>query len=132
MKGPEILSTPLENYTLWFYKHFPQVVCQAGIFHGGKPLCETQKTRATVISKDGVAQWDQELRFPVKVHNLPRMSRICFGVYEISKTKSKRRGKDSNKVGNPWFLNRLRSFLHTRNLPSFHNLDNISCCYFMH
>ncbi|CAH0604358.1 unnamed protein product [Chrysodeixis includens] len=79
------------------------VVCQAGIFHGGKPLCETQKTRAAVISKDGVAQWDQELTFPIKVCNLPRMARVCFGVYEITKSKSKRRGKDSNKEG----VNRL-------------------------
>lgn len=75
-----------------------QVVCQAGIFHGGKALCETQKTRAVVVSSDGVAQWDQELTFPIKVYNLPRMSRVCFGVYEITKSKGKRRGKDANKV----------------------------------
>lgn len=94
---PEIHSTRLnvQKQKWWFYRSlFSQVVCQAGIFHGGKPLCETQKTRTTVISRDGVAQWDQELTFPIKVHNLPRMSRICFGVYEISKSKGKRKGKD--------------------------------------
>ncbi|KAG6442170.1 hypothetical protein O3G_MSEX002201 [Manduca sexta] len=74
-----------------------EVVCQAGIFHGGKPLCEVQKTRVTNISKEGVATWDQELTFAIKVHNLPRMARLCFGIYEITKVKSKRRGKDSNK-----------------------------------
>ncbi|XP_047021008.1 phosphatidylinositol 4,5-bisphosphate 3-kinase catalytic subunit delta isoform [Helicoverpa armigera] len=78
------------------------VICQAGIFHGGKPLCETQKTRAAIMT-DGVAVWDQELTFPIKVYNLPRMARVCFGVYEITKSKSKRRGKDSNKEG----VNRL-------------------------
>ncbi|KAJ0180329.1 hypothetical protein K1T71_003733 [Dendrolimus kikuchii] len=74
-----------------------EVVCQVGIFHGGKPLCESQKTRSAAISKDGVAQWDEELTFPIKVYNLPRMARLCFGIYEITKVKSKRKGKDSSK-----------------------------------
>ncbi|CAH0748005.1 unnamed protein product [Diatraea saccharalis] len=74
-----------------------EVICQAGIFHGGKALCEAQKTRAAPVSRDGVAQWDQELKFPVKVHNVPRMARLCFGIYEIIKIKSKKRGKEASK-----------------------------------
>ncbi|CAH0701993.1 unnamed protein product [Spodoptera exigua] len=69
------------------------VICQAGIFHGGRPLCETQKTKPAVMT-DGTAVWDEELTFPIKVSNIPRMARICFGVYEISKTKSKKKGKE--------------------------------------
>lgn len=72
-------------------------MCQAGIFYGGKPLCESQKTRVAYIS-EGFAEWDQELTFPIKVHNMPRMARLCFGIYEIIKPKGKRKGKDSNKV----------------------------------
>ncbi|CAG5011875.1 unnamed protein product [Parnassius apollo] len=72
-----------------------EVVCQAGIFHGGKALCEAQKTRVAPVSKEGVALWDEELTFPIKVYNMPRMARLCFVIYEISKTKGKRRGKDS-------------------------------------
>ncbi|XP_013182174.1 PREDICTED: phosphatidylinositol 4,5-bisphosphate 3-kinase catalytic subunit delta isoform [Papilio xuthus] len=72
-----------------------EVVCQAGIFHGGKALCEAQKTEVKTASKDGVAQWDKELTFPIKVYNMPRMARLCFVIYEITKTKGKRRGKDS-------------------------------------
>ncbi|XP_028178666.1 phosphatidylinositol 4,5-bisphosphate 3-kinase catalytic subunit delta isoform [Ostrinia furnacalis] len=74
-----------------------EVICQAGIFHGGKALCEAQKTRAAPVSKEGVAQWDQKLKFPIMVHNLPRMARLCFGIYEIIKAKSKKRGKDASK-----------------------------------
>lgn len=75
------------------------MVCQAGIFHGGKALCEAQKTRVAPVSKEGVAQWDEELTFPIRVHNMPRMARLCFVIYELSKAKGKRRGKDS-KVRN--------------------------------
>lgn len=76
-----------------------QVVCEAGIFHGGIPLCEAQKTKVAVVSMEGRAQWDEELQFPIQVCNLPRMARLCFVIYEISKAKSKRKGKDPNKVG---------------------------------
>ncbi|KOB70006.1 Phosphatidylinositol 3-kinase [Operophtera brumata] len=55
------------------------------------------KTRVATISSQGIAEWDQELTFPIKVHNMPRMARLCFGIYEIAKAKGKRRGKDGNK-----------------------------------
>lgn len=78
-----------------------QVVIQAAIYHGGKPLCEAQKTREAVVSSDGEARWNQELHFPIKVYNIPRMARLCYVIYEVSKTaKGKsRRLKDPNKVG---------------------------------
>ncbi|XP_072943702.1 phosphatidylinositol 4,5-bisphosphate 3-kinase catalytic subunit delta isoform [Epargyreus clarus] len=74
-----------------------EVVCEAGIFHGGIPLCEAQKTKVAVVSMEGRAHWDEELQFPIQVCNLPRMARLCFVIYEISKAKSKRKGKDPNK-----------------------------------
>lgn len=92
---------PLFVYDLSHKKEHPlftQVICQAGIFHGGKALCEAQKTFAAPVSREGVAQWDQELKFPIKVLNVPRMARLCFGIYEIIKVKSKKRGKDASKV----------------------------------
>lgn len=76
---------------------YKQVICQAGIYHGGKSLCEPQKTKVAVVSSVGEAQWDEELQFPIKVSNVPRMARLCFVIYEISKAKNKRR-KDANKV----------------------------------
>ncbi|XP_073944342.1 phosphatidylinositol 3-kinase 92E [Choristoneura fumiferana] len=80
-----------------------EVVCQAGIFHGGKPLCEAQKTGMAVVSNEGVARWDQALTFPIKVSNIPRMSRLCFVIYETNKVKGKRRAKEANKD----FINKL-------------------------
>ncbi|XP_038215234.1 phosphatidylinositol 4,5-bisphosphate 3-kinase catalytic subunit delta isoform [Zerene cesonia] len=77
-----------------------EVVCQAGIYHGGKSLCEPQKTKVAVVSKEGEAQWDEELQFPIKVCNVPRMARLCFVIYEISKAKNKRRGKDNKDAIN--------------------------------
>lgn len=86
---------------------------QAGIFHGGKPLCESQKTRVSAVSSDGEARWDQELQFPIKVHNIPRMARLCFVIYEISKTaKGKsRRVKDSNKVRFLWIYDIINNII---------------------
>lgn len=84
-----------------------EVVCLGGIFHGGKPLCEVQKTKVAVISKEGVATWDEELTFPIKVHNLPRMARLCFGIYELSKIKSKWRGKDKEPVNRLTWANTM-------------------------
>ncbi|KAL4714084.1 hypothetical protein ACJJTC_008438 [Scirpophaga incertulas] len=75
-----------------------EVICQAGIFHGGKPLCESQKTRASPVSAEGVAQWDEELKFPIKVNNIPRMARLCFGIYETIRVKTKKRFKDASKA----------------------------------
>lgn len=76
-----------------------EVIIQAGIFHGGKPLCEAQKTREVVVTSEGGAKWDQELVFPIKVHNLPRMARLCWVIYEVSKSArgKTRRFKNSNK-----------------------------------
>nr|XP_032513943.1 phosphatidylinositol 4,5-bisphosphate 3-kinase catalytic subunit delta isoform [Danaus plexippus plexippus] len=77
-----------------------EVVCQAGIYHGGKSLCEPQKTMVAVVSREGEAQWDEELKFPIQVCNVPRMARLCFVIYEISKAKNKRKAKGSKDAIN--------------------------------
>ncbi|XP_039747137.1 phosphatidylinositol 4,5-bisphosphate 3-kinase catalytic subunit delta isoform [Pararge aegeria] len=69
-----------------------EVVCQAGIYHGGKPLCEPRKTRVAVVTMEGEAQWNVILQFPIKVCNVPRMARLCFVIYEVSKAKNKWKG----------------------------------------
>ncbi|VVC95371.1 unnamed protein product [Leptidea sinapis] len=61
------------------------------------PGRHVEKTKVTVVSKEGEAQWDEELQFPINVYNVPRMARLCFVIYEITKSKNKRRGKDANK-----------------------------------
>lgn len=75
----------------------------AGLFHGGKPLCnEKQKTREVIV-REGSADWFQTLSFDLSIRDVPRMARLCIVVYEtnLSAKNSKhiraRRLKDSQK-----------------------------------
>jgi phosphatidylinositol-4,5-bisphosphate 3-kinase len=80
---------------------------QAGLFHGGKALCEAEKTSERQVSKEGEAQWDEDLTFNIKVCNIPRMARLCFVVYEVSKSAKgfrSRKLKDAKQVG--WSSNK--------------------------
>ncbi|KAF7404673.1 hypothetical protein HZH66_003579 [Vespula vulgaris] len=85
-----------------------EIGLQAGLFHGGKSLCESQKTKETIVSSDGSCEWEETLRFDIKVKDIPRMARLCFVLYEISKTskglKSRRLVKDSKQE---FFINPL-------------------------
>lgn len=85
-----------------------EIGLQAGLFHGGKSLCESQKTKETIVSPDGSCEWEETLRFDIKVKDIPRMARLCFVLYEISKTskglKSRRLVKDSKQE---FFINPL-------------------------
>lgn len=76
-----------------------EVVIQVGIFHGGKSLCEPQKTMKMTLQSDGCATWEQTLTFELSVVNVPKMARLCLVVYEVAKTGGggRRKTKDSNK-----------------------------------
>ncbi|XP_014479292.1 PREDICTED: phosphatidylinositol 4,5-bisphosphate 3-kinase catalytic subunit delta isoform [Dinoponera quadriceps] len=85
-----------------------EIGLQAGLFHGGKSLCESKKTREIAVSLDGSCEWEEVLRFDIKVRDIPRMARLCFVLYEISKTakglKSRKLVKDSKQE---FFINPL-------------------------
>ncbi|XP_076669715.1 phosphatidylinositol 3-kinase 92E isoform X4 [Andrena cerasifolii] len=86
-----------------------EIGLQAGLFHGGKSLCESQKTKETIVSSaDGSCEWEETLKFDIKVRDIPRMARLCFVLYEISKTakglKSRRLVKDTKQE---FFINPL-------------------------
>ncbi|KYQ59052.1 Phosphatidylinositol-4,5-bisphosphate 3-kinase catalytic subunit beta isoform [Trachymyrmex zeteki] len=78
-----------------------EIGLQAGLFHGGKSLCESQKTKEIIVSSDGSCEWEETLKFDIKVRDIPRMARLCFVLYEISKTakglKSRRLIRDSKQ-----------------------------------
>lgn len=78
-----------------------QVGVQAGLFHGGKSLCEPQTTIKKEVT-DAQCKWEEDLQFDLEVCNIPRAARLCFVVYEMSKSakgvKSKRL-KDGKQVG---------------------------------
>ncbi|XP_050079689.1 phosphatidylinositol 4,5-bisphosphate 3-kinase catalytic subunit beta isoform [Anopheles maculipalpis] len=58
---------------------------QLGLFHGGKSLCKTARTR-TVTVNGGVAMWNETIYFDINVSNVPRMARLCLVVYENMRT----------------------------------------------
>lgn len=70
------------------------------MFHGGKSLCESQKTTGKLV-EDGKVECKEELTFDLKVCDIPRMARLCFVVYEILKSSKgvrAKRLKDSKQV----------------------------------
>lgn len=77
-----------------------EIGVQAGLFHGGKSLCEKQKTFEKIVRDSGTADWSQVLKFDIKVQNIPRMARLCVVVYETAKNSKQMRArklKDSTK-----------------------------------
>lgn len=58
---------------------------QLGLFHGGKSLCKTERTR-TVTVNSGAATWNETILFDINVSNVPRMARLCLVVYENMRT----------------------------------------------
>lgn len=53
------------------------------------------------MSKEGSVEFEQELHFDIQVANIPRMARLCFAIYEMSKTAKgvkARKLKDSKQV----------------------------------
>lgn len=78
-----------------------EVKIDAGLFHGGKPLCESVGTIEQVVDKWGGCTWEEELEFNISVADIPRMTRLCFVVYEVCKTSKgmkTKRLKDSKQV----------------------------------
>lgn len=77
-----------------------EIGVQFGLFHGGKTLCEKQKTFEKIVKDSGTENWHQILKFDIKVQNIPRMARLCLVVYETAKNAKHiraRRLKDSQK-----------------------------------
>lgn len=83
-----------------------EVGLHIGLFHGGKSLCEPQKTSQISLKNDGCADWEEVIKFDIMVYNVPRMARLCLVVYEVSKSSkggtntsgtNRRRAKDGNK-----------------------------------
>lgn len=84
-----------------------QVVVQAALYHSDKSLCDSVSTAEYPVSKDGRTKVDETLKFPLEVCNLPRMARLCFVVYEVTKTAKglkSRRVKNEGRVRYNLFL----------------------------
>lgn len=118
-KGKHISAWKLEEQFVFTVNKISRLNCdaaqrtveiglQAGLFHGGKSLCESQKTKEIIVNPDGSCEWEETLKFDIKVRDIPRMARLCFVLYEISKTakglKSRKLVRDSKQE---FFINPL-------------------------
>ena len=85
-----------------------EVALQAGLFHGGKSLCESQRTKDIVVRSDGSCEWEETLRFDIKIRDIPRNTRLCCVLYEITKSskgiKSRKLFRDPKQE---YFINPL-------------------------
>lgn len=90
---------------------FPQLVVQAGLFHGNEMLCKTVSSSEVNVCSEPV--WKQRLDFDINICDLPRMARLCFALYAvIEKAKKARSTKKKSKkaVSKPvWVWARLAS-----------------------
>lgn len=73
----------------------------AGIYHGGKPLCQSKTAEATITNTEECrVPINQNLIFDICVKNIPRMARLCLVIYENVKTNKTSNGrmKRTNKL----------------------------------
>lgn len=74
----------------------PQLVVQAGLFHGNETLCKTVSSSEVSVCSEPV--WKQRLEFDINICDLPRMARLCFALYAvIEKAKKARSTKKKSK-----------------------------------
>lgn len=88
-----------------------EIGIQAGIFHGGKSLCEKQNTEAKKAigneNNKASAEWNETLKFDIKVCNIPRMARLCLVVYEVARSAKHVRARRLKDTQKDLFINPL-------------------------
>lgn len=84
------------GFMMFSYFSFPQLVVQAGLFHGNEMLCKTVSSSEVNVCSEPV--WKQRLDFDINICDLPRMARLCFALYAvIEKAKKARSTKKKSK-----------------------------------
>uniref|UniRef100_A0A8C0FZF2 Phosphatidylinositol 4,5-bisphosphate 3-kinase catalytic subunit delta isoform n=1 Tax=Bubo bubo TaxID=30461 RepID=A0A8C0FZF2_BUBBB len=84
------------GFMVFPYFSFPQLVVQAGLFHGNEMLCKTVSSSEVNVCSEPV--WKQRLDFDINICDLPRMARLCFALYAvIEKAKKARSTKKKSK-----------------------------------
>lgn len=85
----------LHGFTVFSY-FSPQLVVQAGLFHGNEMLCKMVSSSEVNVCSEPV--WKQRLDFDINICDLPRMARLCFALYAvIEKAKKARSTKKKSK-----------------------------------
>lgn len=65
----------------------PQLVVQAGLFHGNEMLCKTMSSLEVSVCSEPM--WKQHLEFDINICDLPRMARLCFALYAVMEKAKK-------------------------------------------
>ena len=73
---------------------WPQVKLRACIYHAGDTMCSIVNWPERQLEGD-TAKWEESVTFDISLHDIPRMARLCFMLYEATST----RGKGRRKVG---------------------------------
>ncbi|XP_018318828.1 phosphatidylinositol 4,5-bisphosphate 3-kinase catalytic subunit delta isoform [Agrilus planipennis] len=63
-----------------------EIGIQVGLFHGGKSLCEPIRTPENTVNERCECVFDHTLTFNIQVCNIPKNGKLCFVVYEASKS----------------------------------------------
>lgn len=65
-----------------------------GLYHGERKLCAQHSTDLS-ISNNRTITFERDISFDIQMQNLPRMTRLCIVIYEVT-TKGSRTKKSSN------------------------------------
>lgn len=94
-EGRDGPGSPIHLLCFW-YPPYPQLVVQAGLFHGNEMLCKTVSSSEVNVCSEPV--WKQRLEFDINICDLPRMARLCFALYAVvEKAKKARSTKKKSK-----------------------------------
>lgn len=70
-----------------------------GLFHADKLLCiQKESTEKPIKNKEKVQFEEEVIKFPIKLENLPRMTKLCIVIVERSKSKSKKEKKNERPL----------------------------------
>ncbi|KJE92194.1 phosphatidylinositol 3-kinase [Capsaspora owczarzaki ATCC 30864] len=58
---------------------------KAGLYHGGQPICPTQRTAAVAPVADPT--WNEELVFDISLEDVPRDTRVCVTIHGMWNTQ---------------------------------------------
>lgn len=67
---------------------------EAGLYHGSRALCETRTTQEISVS-ESVSKVEEDLTFSVAVCNIPRNTRLCLAIYEVSRSAKATKARSS-------------------------------------
>ena len=82
-----------------------QIGVLAGLFHGGKALCERQKITERPV-EDNNFTINETLTFNIQVCNIPKSAKLCFVLYEVNRsTKTMRTRKSKESMNRDYMLN---------------------------